>query len=86
MSRLFGGALGLAILSTLAASETHATLGAGSAQALTNGFGLAFRVGALFCVAGALLAALQLREAPSPDLVEAPQNEGELEDSEPLAA
>ena len=86
MSRLFGGALGLAILSTLAASETHATLRAGSAQALTNGFGLAFRVGALFCVAGALLAAVQLREAPATDVVEAPQDDDQLEDSEPLAA
>ena len=85
MSRLFGGALGLAILSTLAASETRASLSVGSTQALTDGFGLAFRVGALFCVAGALLALFQLRAAPKPDVVEAP-GEGELEESEPLAA
>ena len=79
MSRLFGGALGLAILSTLAASETRASLGVGSAQALTNGFGLAFQVGALFCVAGALLAVFQLRAAPQPDIDEA-RSEGELEE------
>jgi sugar phosphate permease len=85
MSRLFGGALGLAILSTLAASETRASLSAGSAQALTDGFGLAFRVGALLCVAGAVLALFQLRAAPKPDVVESP-SEGELEESEPLAA
>jgi EmrB/QacA subfamily drug resistance transporter len=84
MSRLFGGALGLAILSTLAASQTHASLSAGSAQALTNGFGLAFRIGALFCAAGALLAIFQLRAA-KPEVVNAPA-EGELEESEPLAA
>jgi hypothetical protein len=85
MSRLFGGALGLAILSTLAASETRASLSVGSAQALTDGFGLAFRVGALFCVAGAVLALFQLRGAAKPGAVEAP-GEGELEESEPLAA
>src|SRR5204863_1769906 len=84
MSRLFGGALGLAILSTVAASESHASVSAGSAQALTNGFGLAFRVGALFCVVGALLAIFQLRDAPKPDIVEAPDDE--FEESEPLAA
>ena len=85
MSRLFGGALGLAILSTLAASETHSSLGVGSAQALTNGFGLAFRVGALVCVAGALLAIFQLRDAPKPEVAEARQHD-ELEESEPVAA
>jgi len=85
MSRLFGGALGLAILSTLAASETHSSLGVGSAQALTNGFGVAFRVGALFCVAGALLAIFQLRDAPKPEIAAARQHD-ELEESEPVAA
>jgi EmrB/QacA subfamily drug resistance transporter len=85
MSRLFGGALGLAILSTLAASETHASVSLGSAQALTNGFGLAFQVGALFCVAGALLAVFQLRPAPKPGVLET-RGEDELEESEPLAA
>src|SRR5436305_574737 len=77
MSRLFGGALGLAILSTLAASETRASLSVGSTQAPTDGFGPRFRLGALFCVAGAPLALLQLRAAPKPDVVEAP-GEGEL--------
>ena len=85
MSRLFGGALGLAILSTLAASETRASVGVSSAQALTDGFGLAFRVGALFCVAGALLAIFQLRAAAEPEVVEAAHEE-ELEESEALAA
>jgi predicted MFS family arabinose efflux permease len=85
LSRLFGGALGLAILSTLAASETHASVSLGSAQALTNGFGLAFQVGALFCVAGALLAVFQLRPAPKPGVLET-RGEDELEESEPLAA
>jgi EmrB/QacA subfamily drug resistance transporter len=66
-SRLMGGALGLAVLSTIAAAHTRGDLGANASQALTDGFGLAFGVGALFCVAGALAAALLLRpqtEAP----------------------
>jgi sugar phosphate permease len=85
MSRLFGGALGLAVLSTLATSETRSSVGVSSAQALTNGFGWAFRVGALFCVAGALLAIFGLRAAPEPGVVEVPQKH-EPEESEVLAA
>jgi EmrB/QacA subfamily drug resistance transporter len=60
-SRLMGGALGLAILSTVAATHTRTELGLGAARALTDGFGLAFAVGALFCLAGAAAAALLLR-------------------------
>jgi EmrB/QacA subfamily drug resistance transporter len=60
-SRLFGGALGLAVLSTIAASSSRAALGVSHAQALTDGFGLAFEIGAVICLAGAALAALALR-------------------------
>jgi MFS family permease len=66
-SRLMGGALGLAVLSTIAAAHTRGDLGVSAPQALTDGFALAFLVGALFCVAGALVAVLLLRpqtEAP----------------------
>jgi predicted MFS family arabinose efflux permease len=62
-SRLMGGALGLAILSTIAAAQTRADIAAGAASALTNGFDLAFGVGAAFTLAGALLAAMRLRNA-----------------------
>jgi EmrB/QacA subfamily drug resistance transporter len=62
-SRLIGGALGLAILSTLAASQTHAAPGA---TAVTNGYSLAFTVGAGFTLVGALLAAALLRNRPAP--------------------
>lgn len=63
-SRLLGGALGLAVLGTLAASHTHHLALSGNAHlpALTDGFQLAFRLGALLCVAGAATAALMMRE------------------------
>ena len=68
-SRLMGGALGLALLSTIAASGRHGHAALGS---LTHGFDDAMAVGALFCVAGALVAATFLRtqiaSAPLPVL------------------
>jgi EmrB/QacA subfamily drug resistance transporter len=79
-SRLIGGALGLAVLSTIAATHTRADLGVGAARALTDGFDLAFGVGAVFCVAGAAVAALLLR--PRAQLETAPASvapEGERE-------
>jgi EmrB/QacA subfamily drug resistance transporter len=62
-SRLAGGALGLAVLSTIAASHTKAQLahGASSLGALSSGYQLAFGVGALICLAGALATAVLLR-------------------------
>ncbi len=60
-SRLLGGALGLAVLSTIAAARTRGDLGANAPQALTAGFGLAFTVAAAICAAGALAAVLLLR-------------------------
>jgi EmrB/QacA subfamily drug resistance transporter len=61
-SRLVGGALGLAVLSTIAAGHTRAATarGAGSLAALTDGFGAAFTVGAGFCIVGALAAIVLL--------------------------
>jgi EmrB/QacA subfamily drug resistance transporter len=60
-SRLMGGALGLALLSTIAASHTRGEVGVGSLKALTDGFDVAFAVGALFCIAAAFVAAVTLR-------------------------
>jgi EmrB/QacA subfamily drug resistance transporter len=60
-SRLMGGALGLAILSTIAASQTHSELGVGAARALTDGFDQAFIVATGFALAGAAIAAVALR-------------------------
>ncbi len=84
MSRLFGGALGLAVLGTLAASQERAQIGVKAAQALTDGFGLAFEVGALILVAAALVAIFQL-QAATPAAAVASTGE-ELEEPEPLAA
>jgi EmrB/QacA subfamily drug resistance transporter len=59
-SQQVGGALGLAILATVANSRTDNALAAHHALpvALTDGFRAAFTVGAMFALAGALLAAL----------------------------
>ncbi len=66
-SRLMGGALGLAVLSTIATSATHATLHPTVPYAaLTHGFDTAIGVGATFCLAGALIAALALRRRVTP--------------------
>ena len=62
-SRLLGGALGLAVLSTIANAQTHAALRAGAPAltALTDGYGRALLVGALIVGAGAVAAAVLLR-------------------------
>jgi EmrB/QacA subfamily drug resistance transporter len=67
-SRLMGGALGLAVLSTIADSRAHSAPGA---HGLTDGFDLAFAVGALLCIAGATLSATLLRARPRVALTEA---------------
>ena len=86
-SRLMGGALGLAILSTIADAQTRADASAGAAQALTNGFDLAFGVGAAFALAGALVAGLRLRNGPpTEEVVEvSAETLAEIEEGEALA-
>ncbi|HEY2216377.1 MAG TPA: MFS transporter, partial [Solirubrobacteraceae bacterium] len=87
-SRLMGGALGLAILSTIADAQTRADASAGTARALSNGFDLAFGVGAAFVLVGAIIAGLRLRNpAPAGGLAEvSPETRAEIEESEALAA
>jgi EmrB/QacA subfamily drug resistance transporter len=65
-SRLVGGTLGLAVLTTLATSRTNHLLGGGTAQldALTSGYRLAFLVGAGLCLLGAIAAIGLLRNRP----------------------
>ena len=67
-SRLIGGALGLAVLSTIAASHTSDKLASGTPHlaALSDGFQVAFLVGAGACFVGAILAALLLGRRAAP--------------------
>jgi EmrB/QacA subfamily drug resistance transporter len=73
-SRLMGGALGLAILSTIATGQTRGETGTGALRALTDGFDLAFTVAVGFALIGALVAAYALRPASErADGVELPE-------------
>jgi EmrB/QacA subfamily drug resistance transporter len=75
-SQQVGGALGLAILATIANSRTQDLLhhGAHSATvALTKGFDRAFLVGAGFAVAGAILAAVLISSRDSREHAQAAQ-------------
>jgi EmrB/QacA subfamily drug resistance transporter len=74
-SRLVGGALGLAVLSTLATSRTNARLADGVAtlQAQTDGYQLAFALGAILSLLGAIVAVTLMSrraEVPAADLAE----------------
>ncbi len=60
---MMGGALGLAVLASLAASRTESleASGDGPLEALLGGYHVAFLVGAIFLVASAAVAGLLLR-------------------------
>jgi MFS family permease len=83
-SQQVGGALGLAILATIANASTKDALhaGANAPTALTDGFADAFTVGACFALAGAVLAVLLISGRDSAEHAEAARS-GEVE---PLAA
>jgi hypothetical protein len=65
-SFMMGGALGLAILASLAATRTDNLLASGESQlsALNSGYHLAFLVGAVFAVSAAVLGGTLLRAQP----------------------
>jgi EmrB/QacA subfamily drug resistance transporter len=65
-SRLVGGTLGLAVLTTVATSHTNSLLSSGTSQldALTSGYRIAFLIGAGLCLAGAVAAFTLLRSRP----------------------
>src|SRR5262249_32758668 len=67
-SFMMGGALGLAILASAAASRTDTLLASGSshAAALTGGYHVAFLIGAIFALVAAVFAAALLRPAEAP--------------------
>jgi EmrB/QacA subfamily drug resistance transporter len=79
-STQIGGALGLAILATVANSRTKAVALAGQHNpqiALTKGFDRAFLVGAGFAIAGAILAALLISSRDSREQAAAAQETGD---------
>jgi EmrB/QacA subfamily drug resistance transporter len=63
-----GGAIGLAVLATLATERTHSLEATGTAfeEALNSGFHLAYLVGAALVGAALLVAIFAMREAPAP--------------------
>jgi EmrB/QacA subfamily drug resistance transporter len=73
---MMGGALGLAVLASVAASRTDslAASGESSLEALAGGYHAAFLIGALFAAAGAVIGAafLRTRVAPAGHETEAP--------------
>ena len=75
---MMGGALGLAILASLAGSRTTSLLASGHARldALAGGYHLAFLVGALFAVAAAVIGGALLRPRMSAPPVHEPAAAG----------
>jgi len=68
-SRLFGGALGLAILAAIATAHTNSVVHNGATNmhaALTSGFDLAFIVAAGFALVGGFVALFGLPGVPRP--------------------
>ena len=65
---MMGGALGLAVLASLAASRTETLTAEGEShlEALTGGYHLAFLVGALFAISAAVIGAVLLRTSGAP--------------------
>ena len=72
---MMGGALGLAVLASLAASRTDSLEASGESaiEALNGGYHVAYVVGVLFVIASAVVAALVLR----PETAAAPHAHGE---------
>jgi len=87
---MMGGALGLAVLASLAAARTDRllALGADSLAALNGGYHIAFAIGAAFAAAASLASAALLRAAPPQPAANslAPAPEGETATPSPRAA
>ena len=69
-SFMMGGAVGLAVLASVAASRTNTLVDTGHGQiaALAGGYHLAFLIGAIFAAGAAVIGATLLREsAPAPE-------------------
>jgi MFS family permease len=66
---MMGGAVGLAVLASVAASRTNTLADAGHTHvaALAGGYHVAFLIGAVFAAAAALVGAALLRNAEAPN-------------------
>jgi EmrB/QacA subfamily drug resistance transporter len=73
---MMGGALGLAVLASLAASRTSHLTASGESRlsALTGGYHVAFAVGAVFAAAAATIGAVFLRTAPAAQMAHAAEH------------
>jgi MFS family permease len=82
-SFMMGGALGLAVLASLAAARTGDLIASGESPlvALNSGYHIAFIIGAVFAAAAALLSVVLLRAG-----LQAPGHEGEGAARVPVAA
>jgi EmrB/QacA subfamily drug resistance transporter len=83
-SSMMGGALGLAVLASLAASRSDALLGSGADRlsALAGGYHAAFLAAAVFAAVAAVLGAALLQNGPG---AAADAGEGTAEERRPLA-
>jgi MFS family permease len=61
-SFMMGGALGLAVLASIAAARSDAVSGLGGGAALNAGYQLTFAIGAGFAAVAAIVAAVLLRD------------------------
>jgi len=77
---MMGGALGLAILASLAAATTNGAIAAGAdtVSALADGYHAAFAIGASFATLASILAIKVLRVAPAAPALDADSGAGEI--------
>jgi len=71
---MMGGALGLAVLASLAAAQTDAALanGMGATEALNSGYRLAFLIGAICAAAAGIIGGVFMRTRAAPAGAQAP--------------
>jgi EmrB/QacA subfamily drug resistance transporter len=76
-----GGALGLAVLTTLSTSRTSTQIAGGTSEpaALTSGFHLAFGIGAVLVGVAVVLAVTLLQPAPMPTFEDGPTDDDDRE-------
>ena len=81
-----GGAIGLAVLATVSASRSDDLIASGTAeaQALTDGYHLAFWIGVGLVVVAIAVAALVIRHVPMPEAELDDLESGDAMEAEPV--